>query len=163
MADVCVVTTDFAEGAYVAQALSLVGKRGRVVMTAIAHPTETQVEMSLLDLTLFEKQVRGSLFGSSNPRADIFKLLSLYDSGQLKLDELITREYTLEDINQGYDDMFSGVTCAVSSATTRAVEALKLAPSRRTPTMYRPMLGLVTRSAVPERSSNPCPSSPSRA
>ena len=109
MADVCVVTTDFAEGAYVAQALSLVGKRGRVVMTAIAHPTETQVEMSLLDLTLFEKQVRGSLFGSSNPRADIFKLLSLYDSGQLKLDELITREYTLEDINQGYDDMFSGV------------------------------------------------------
>ena len=75
------------------QALSLVGKRGRVVMTAMAHPDEKQVNLSLVDLTLFEKQVRGSLFGSSNPRVDIFKMLDLYDTGQLMLDELITREY----------------------------------------------------------------------
>ncbi|MGH3677531.1 MAG: NDMA-dependent alcohol dehydrogenase [Mycobacterium sp.] len=107
-ADVCVVTTDVAEGAYVAQALSLVGKRGRVVMTAIAHPTDTQVDLSLVDLTLFEKQVRGSLFGSSNPRSDIFKMLELYDAGQLKLDELITREYELADVNSGYDDLRNG-------------------------------------------------------
>ena len=78
MADVCVVTTDIAEGAYVAQGLSLVGKRGRVVMTAVPHPTDTRVDMSLFDLTLFEKQFRGSLFGSSNPHNDIFKLLDLY-------------------------------------------------------------------------------------
>jgi NDMA-dependent alcohol dehydrogenase len=108
-ADVCVVTTDVAEGAYVAQALSLVGKRGRVVMTAMAHPDEKQVNLSLVDLILFEKQVRGSLFGSSNPRIDIFRMLDLYDSGQLMLDELITREYTLSDINSGYDDLRSGL------------------------------------------------------
>ena len=108
-ADVCVVTTDVAEGDYVGQALSLVGKRGKVVMTAMAHPGEKQVSMSLVDLTLFEKQVRGSLFGSSNPRVDIFRMLDLYDSGQLMLDELITREYTLSDINAGYDDLRSGV------------------------------------------------------
>jgi S-(hydroxymethyl)glutathione dehydrogenase/alcohol dehydrogenase len=108
-ADVCVVTTDVAEGAYVAQALSLVGKRGRVVMTAMAHPDEKQVNLSLVDLTLFEKQLRGSLFGSSNPRIDIFRMLDLYDSGQLMLDELITREYTLSDINSGYDDLRSGL------------------------------------------------------
>ena len=92
MADVCVVSTDSAEGAYVAQALSLVGKRGGVVMTAIPHPTDTSVDMSLFDLTLYEKQVRGSLFGSSNPRRDIPRMLDLYRAGQLKLDELITRE-----------------------------------------------------------------------
>ncbi|MEO3760026.1 NDMA-dependent alcohol dehydrogenase [Mycobacterium sp. B14F4] len=109
MADVCVVTTDCAEGAYVAQALSLVGKRGRVVMTAIPHPTDTTVDMSLFDLTLYEKQVRGSLFGSSNPRHDIPKLLDLYRCGALKLDELVTREYDLEDINQGYEDMHNGL------------------------------------------------------
>lgn len=51
--------------------LSLVGKRGRVVVTAIPHPTDMTVDMSLFDLTLYEKQVRGSLFGSSNPRRDI--------------------------------------------------------------------------------------------
>ena len=109
MADVCVVSTDVAEGAYVAQALSLVGKRGRVVMTAIPHPTDTSVAMSLFDLTLYEKQVRGSLFGSSSPRRDIPRLLELHRSGQLKLDELVTREYSLEDINQGYADMHAGV------------------------------------------------------
>ena len=107
-ADVCVVTTDVAEGAYVGQALSLVGKRGRVVMTAMAHPNEKQVNLSLVDLTLFEKQVRGSLFGSSNPRIDILKMLDLYDAGQLKLDELITREYELSEINAGYDDLRNG-------------------------------------------------------
>jgi S-(hydroxymethyl)glutathione dehydrogenase/alcohol dehydrogenase len=109
MADVCVVSTDSAEGVYVAQALSLVGKRGRVVMTAIPHPADTRVDMSLFDLTLYEKQVRGSLFGSSNPRHDIPRMLDLYRTGQLKLDELITREYTLDDINQGYADMHAGV------------------------------------------------------
>ena len=109
MADVCVVSTDSAEGAYVAVALSLVGKRGRVVMTAIPHPTDTSVDMSLFDLTLYEKQVRGSLFGSSNPRSDIPKMLDLYRAGQLKLDELVTREYTLEEINQGYADMHAGI------------------------------------------------------
>ncbi|GAB5001212.1 NDMA-dependent alcohol dehydrogenase [Mycobacterium avium subsp. hominissuis] len=109
MADVCVVSTDSAEGAYVAQALSLVGKRGRVVMTAIPHPTDMSVNMSLFDLTLYEKQVRGSLFGSSNPRRDIPRMLTLYHTGQLKLDELITREYTLEEINQGFADMHAGI------------------------------------------------------
>ena len=108
MADVCVVTTDSAEGAYVAQGLSLVGKRGRVVMTAIPHPTDTTVDMSLFDLTLYEKQVRGCLFGSSNPRNDIYRLLDLYQADRLKLDELITREYTLDEVNQGYEDMHSG-------------------------------------------------------
>lgn len=108
MADVCVVTTDSGEGAYVAQGLSLVGKRGRVVMTAIPHPTDTTVDMSLFDLTLYEKQVRGCLFGSSNPRNDIYRLLDLYQADRLKLDELITREYTLDEVNQGYEDMHSG-------------------------------------------------------
>jgi NDMA-dependent alcohol dehydrogenase len=107
-ANVCVITVGVAHGEHVAQALSLIGKRGRVVQTALAPMAETTVEMSLLDLTLFEKQLRGSLFGSSNARSDIAPLLALYESGQLMLDELVTQEYALEDINQGYDDMLSG-------------------------------------------------------
>src|SRR6185312_7936549 len=108
MANVCVITTDVGRGAYIAQALSLVGKRGRVVQTAVAPTADMSVDMSLFDLFLFEKQVRGCLFGSSNPRSDILQLLTLYERGQLMLDELITHEYTLEEVNQGYDDMFSG-------------------------------------------------------
>lgn len=62
----------------------------------------------MLDLTLYEKQVRGSLFGSSNGQHDVPRLLELANLGQLKLAELITREYTLEQVNQGYEDMRTG-------------------------------------------------------
>jgi S-(hydroxymethyl)glutathione dehydrogenase/alcohol dehydrogenase len=108
MADACVITTDTAESAYVAEALSLVGKRGKVVVTAIGHPTELTMGGSLFELTLYEKSVHGSLFGSSNPRHDIPRYLEMYNLGELKLDELVTREYTLEDINNGYADMLEG-------------------------------------------------------
>ena len=36
------------------------------------------------------------------------KLLGLYRSGDLKLDELVTRRYPLDEINQGYQDMRDG-------------------------------------------------------
>ena len=108
LADVCVLTTDVAEGSYIGEALSLVGKRGRVVVTAIGHPEDTSMSGSLLELTLYEKQIRGALYGSSNAAHDIPRLVELYNSGHLKLDELITREYTLDQINEGYDDMRSG-------------------------------------------------------
>ncbi|GAB2977554.1 NDMA-dependent alcohol dehydrogenase [Amycolatopsis acidiphila] len=108
LADVCVITTDVAEGAHITPALSLVGKRGRVVVTAIGHPEETSITTSLIELTLYEKQLRGSLFGSSNGQHDVPRLLELYNAGLLKLDELITTEYSLEDVNQGYEDMRNG-------------------------------------------------------
>jgi S-(hydroxymethyl)glutathione dehydrogenase/alcohol dehydrogenase len=79
-----------------------------VVVTNIHPALEMSATMSLLDLTLMEKQVVGSLFGSGNPRADIPKLLGLYREGQLDLDGLVTNTYTLEDVNQGYADMRDG-------------------------------------------------------
>lgn len=108
LADVCILTTGVAEAAYTAEALSLVGKRGRVVVTAIGHPEDTSMSGSLLELTLYEKQIRGALYGSSNAAHDIPRLVELYNAGHLKLDELITREYTLDQINEGYADMRSG-------------------------------------------------------
>jgi S-(hydroxymethyl)glutathione dehydrogenase/alcohol dehydrogenase len=79
-----------------------------VVVTAIGHPEETSITTSLIELTLYEKQLRGSLFGSSNGQHDVPRLLELYNAGLLKLDELITTEYSLEDVNQGYEDMRNG-------------------------------------------------------
>ena len=40
--------------------------------------------------------------------SDIPRLLRLYQGGQLKLDELITRRYQLDEINQGYQDLADG-------------------------------------------------------
>jgi NDMA-dependent alcohol dehydrogenase len=108
MADAFIITTDVAEGDYIGPALDMVAKRGKVVVTAVGHPTDTQFSGNLFMLTMMEKQIRGSLYGSSNAHHDIPLLLDLYNKGQLKLDELITREYALEDVNQGYEDMRNG-------------------------------------------------------
>ena len=61
-------------------------------MVTNIHPAlEISVAASLLDLTLMEKQVVGSLFGSGNPRYDIPRLIGLYTAGQLDVDGLITK------------------------------------------------------------------------
>ncbi|MFN9953320.1 MAG: zinc-binding dehydrogenase, partial [bacterium] len=109
MANKVIMTMGVGSGAVMAEALALTAKRGRVVVTNIHPALETKgAGISLLDLTLMEKQLVGSLFGSGNPRYDIPKLLGLDREGQLDLDGLVTREYPLEGVNDGYDDMRNG-------------------------------------------------------
>ena len=56
----------------------------------------------------YQRQLRGALFGDCNPLYDVPRLLGLYRSGDLKLDELITRRYRLDEVNQAYQDMLDG-------------------------------------------------------
>ncbi|HVY09747.1 MAG TPA: NDMA-dependent alcohol dehydrogenase [Mycobacteriales bacterium] len=109
MAEKAIITTGVAEGSMIASVMSLVSKGGRCVVTAVASIEATDVTMSLFELTLMQKELVGSIFGGSNPRRDIPRLLRLYKEGKLKLDELITNEYKLDDVNQGYQDMRDGV------------------------------------------------------
>jgi len=108
MADKVICCKGVGRGAEMAGILALTAKLGRVVVTNIHPMQELDVTMSLCDLTLMEKQVVGSLFGSCNIRRDIPKLLELFRNGQLDLDGMVTRTYKLEDINQGYQDMLDG-------------------------------------------------------
>lgn len=108
MANKVIMTMGVGSGAVMAEALALTAKRGRVVVTNIHPAMEMSANVSLLDLTLMEKQVVGSLFGSGNPRADIPKLLGLYREGQLDLDGLVTRTYALDEVNEGYVAMRNG-------------------------------------------------------
>ena len=92
----------------VTSAFDVVGKGGTVVITGLANPEKLTVHVSGGILTLFEKTIKGSLFGSANPQYDIVKMLRLYEAGQLKLDELVTTTYTLDQVNQGYQDLLDG-------------------------------------------------------
>jgi S-(hydroxymethyl)glutathione dehydrogenase/alcohol dehydrogenase len=95
-------------GDLLAEALSITGKGATCVITAVTPMTETTASISLSELTLWNKEVKGSVYGSVNPRTAIPELLARYDAGTLKLDELITRRYTLEEINAGYQDQRDG-------------------------------------------------------
>ena len=96
------------DGEQIAPIMSLCAKRGRVVVTNIHSAAEGQINISLCDLTLMEKQLVGSIFGSANPQSDIPRLMQLYRNGQLDLAGMVTQEYALEDINQGFADMLAG-------------------------------------------------------
>jgi Zn-dependent alcohol dehydrogenase len=78
------------------------------VLTGLNKIEEQNIQLSGSVMTLFRKSLKGSLFGDCNPTTDIPRILGLYQSGDLKLDEIITRTYTLDEVNQGYDDLLNG-------------------------------------------------------
>ncbi len=61
-----------------------------------------------IDIDVVSGTSLGSIVGSANPRRDIPRLLRMYQNGTLKLDELVTNTYALDDINVGYQAMRDG-------------------------------------------------------
>ena len=108
MADSAILTPGLMTSEIVEGGFNAVGKGGKVVLTGLNKLEEATIQLSGSVLTLFRKQVLGSLFGDCNPTVDIPRILGLYQSGDLKLDELITKTYTLEQVNEGYDDLIDG-------------------------------------------------------
>ena len=108
MADKVIMTPGVMYGEMMQLGTALAGKGGTIVVTAVAPITQTESSVNLFELAMYNKEIKGTIFGSLNPRSDIPNLLGLYRDGQLKLDELITRRYTLDQINEGYEAMRQG-------------------------------------------------------
>jgi S-(hydroxymethyl)glutathione dehydrogenase/alcohol dehydrogenase len=108
MADVVVLTPGTLTGDLIAPAQGLGSKDARIVCTAIAPIGQVDVQLNLFNLAMFNQSLLGTVFGSVSPRVQIPRLLALYQSGQLDIDELITKEYSLEAVQQGYDDLHAG-------------------------------------------------------
>jgi len=108
MADKVICCVGVGSGDAMASIMALCAKLGRVVVTNIHPVSEMNVTINFCDLTLMEKQVVGSLFGSANIRRDIPKLLELYREGQLDLERLVTARYPLSGIHDGYQDLRDG-------------------------------------------------------
>jgi S-(hydroxymethyl)glutathione dehydrogenase/alcohol dehydrogenase len=107
-ADSAILTPGLMTSEIVASGFNAIGKGGTVVVTGLNKLEEQTIELPGSILTLFRKTVKGSLFGDCNPTVDIPKILGLYQSGDLKLDEIITRTYRLDQVNEGYDDLLAG-------------------------------------------------------
>ncbi len=91
------------------QSYDCLAKRGVAMIVGIT-PTTAEVTVSSLSLVYEERVLTGSLYGSAAPKTDIPRLIDLYRAGSLKLDELLTRSYPLEEINEAYADLESGAT-----------------------------------------------------
>lgn len=83
-------------------------KAGRTVLVGASDRTLTRMNIRPVDFMLLAKEIVGTIFGHSIPLIHILQLLDLYRTGKLKLDELVTRTYRLEEINQAYHDLEEG-------------------------------------------------------
>src|SRR5699024_4784947 len=108
MADKTIITVGRINGEDVEPALTLTKKGGRVVVVGMGGMADMDVTLNLFLFTMLQKELRGAIFGGANPKAEIPQLLSMYQAGKLNLDDLVTKTYKLEDINQGYQDMLEG-------------------------------------------------------
>lgn len=83
------------------QAFEVLARRGTAVVVGIG-PTKADVSIPVIPLAWEDRVLMGSLYGSSRPRIDILKLIDLYRARKLKLDELLTKSYPIEQINEAY-------------------------------------------------------------
>lgn len=91
----------------IVQAFLSVRRGGKVVVVGVPGFDQT-VSLPAAPIPLEEKAVLGSLYGSANMRRDMPKLLELYMQKRLKLDELISRRISLEQVNEAFAAMEAG-------------------------------------------------------
>jgi NDMA-dependent alcohol dehydrogenase len=108
MADVAIITVGVMHGDLLAPVMQLISKGGTCVLTSVTPASETQAAISLTDLLFYNKRLLGHVYGEANPIDDFRRMVDLYKSGALLLDEMITREYSLAEINDGYAAMHDG-------------------------------------------------------
>src|SRR5262245_56409333 len=98
----CVGSGELAGAAYRA-----IRRGGLAVVVGVAKPSDS-TSLRTMTLPFEEKTITGSYFGSCVPRVDFPRMLGLYLAGQLKLDEMITRRYAIDEAAQAFADLQSG-------------------------------------------------------
>jgi Zn-dependent alcohol dehydrogenase len=86
------------------QSFAMLKKGGTAIVVGIPA-ADQKVSLPASHFPFTEKVLTGSMYGSTRPRVDFPKFLDLYKAGRLKLDELVTARYRIEDANTAFDDM----------------------------------------------------------
>jgi Zn-dependent alcohol dehydrogenase len=89
------------------QAWGVLRRGGTAVIVGIAGPKD-QITLNAQQVAISEKTLTGSYYGSARPVQDFPRLIGLYRGGRLKLDELITRTYTIAEAPQAFADLVAG-------------------------------------------------------
>ncbi len=103
--DVAIENTGVAD--VIETAYDVTGPQGRVILVGV--PPKAARKPSLYTLPLhFNKVLTGSEGGSCRPETDIPKLVRLVQAGKLNFDGLVSKRYTLEQINDAITDLKNG-------------------------------------------------------
>ncbi|WP_037144262.1 NDMA-dependent alcohol dehydrogenase [Rhodococcoides fascians] len=108
MADSVILAVGVLDGKLIGRAADLTAKGGKVVLTAVSRFDDNSIEVPISAFSLSAKSFIGVCFGQANGPADVHALLDLYRAGSLKIKEMVTQAYKLDDIAVGYRDMHAG-------------------------------------------------------
>jgi len=89
------------------QAWNILKRGGRAVTVGITS-AEGKIVLSSQRVPVSEKTLTGSYYGSARPQHDVPRLIGLYPAGRLKLDELITRRYSIDEAPRAFADLEQG-------------------------------------------------------
>jgi S-(hydroxymethyl)glutathione dehydrogenase/alcohol dehydrogenase len=104
-ADSTIITVGRVRGERIPEALKSVRKAGTVVVTSQGAWADENIALNLYELSMYQKRIQGVVYGNASPRRSMQLMLDLYRTGQLRLDEMVTRRYSIEGINEATADM----------------------------------------------------------
>jgi Zn-dependent alcohol dehydrogenase len=108
MAQKTIIAVGEIRGEMIEEAMTLTAKTGTCVVTGMGSLLDVDVKLNLFLFTMLQKTLKGNIFGGGSSHVETPRLIGLYKSGLLKVDEMVSQTYRLEDINQGYQDMLDG-------------------------------------------------------
>ncbi|MGH7859932.1 MAG: zinc-binding dehydrogenase, partial [Candidatus Binatia bacterium] len=92
--------------AVIQQALEALGPGG--ALTIVGVPKMGSSYSFVVHALYQNKAILGCRYGTARPRRDFPMLADLYLAGRLKIAELITRHYPLDETRQAFDDLQRG-------------------------------------------------------
>jgi Zn-dependent alcohol dehydrogenase len=90
------------------QTITMTRRGGQAILVGVPKMDVMVTLPAFFGVVLAEKTIKGCWYGSSNVQKDVPKLIDLYKKGDLKLDELISRTITLDQVNEAFDAMKTG-------------------------------------------------------
>jgi S-(hydroxymethyl)glutathione dehydrogenase / alcohol dehydrogenase len=95
-------------GPTIEQTIAMTRRGGQAILVGVPKMEVTINIPAFFGVVLQEKTIKGCWYGSSNVHTDVPKLARLYSEGELKLDELISREIKLDDVNDAFRALEAG-------------------------------------------------------
>ena len=105
-ADATIFCVGVGDGDLIGDAYDTLGPRGELVVTATAP--DDSIAVNPVDLITTEKEIKGCLYGGASPRRTASRLIDAYLDDRYLLDELVTSQYDLGEINEAYDALLDG-------------------------------------------------------
>lgn len=91
-------------GDVTATGLEMLAPGGGLFLIGVMDP-EHSVSITNIGMLTGQKRITGVYMGSTNPKKDIPMIAELYLQGRYNLDDLVSKEISIDQINEGYESL----------------------------------------------------------